>query len=160
MTATAVSLADLGSLIDRELGPSDPVLVDQAMVDLFAKTTGDRQWVHVDVDRAKAEMDGAIAHGYLILSLIPLYVSRLLDVANVSSALNYGLERVRFLSPVRPPAMTTATLCVRAVEDKGGGALMRTDVTISQVGAQKPACVATTMTLLLPGEGRFGPFDI
>ena len=160
MTGAAVALSELGSLIGRELGPSDPVLVDQAMVDLFAKTTGDRQWVHVDVDRAKVEMDGAIAHGYLILSLIPLYVSRLLDVANVSNALNYGLERVRFLSPVRPPAMMTAILCVRAVEEKGGGVLMRNDVTISQAGAPKPACVATTLTLLLPGEGRFGPFDI
>lgn len=159
MTVTTVSLSNLGSLIDQELGPCEPVSLDQAMVDLFARTTGDRQWIHVDVERARAELNGTIAHGYLVLSLVPLFVSRLIEITDVANALNYGLERVRFLSPVRPPATMTATMRIRSEEAKGAGVLMRSDIAVFQADAERPVCISTTLTLLVPGESRFGSFD-
>ena len=159
MTPTSIALADLQSLIGRQLGPSEPVLIDQNKVDLFAQTTGDHQWVHVNVARANDELNGTIAHGYLILSLIPHYVSQLLHVEGVASALNYGVERVRFLSPVRPAAMLAGSLRLLSVETKAHGVLMAGEFSIQEIGAERPACVATTLTLLIPGEGRFGSFD-
>src|SRR2546428_2032399 len=93
---------DLLKLVGRELGPSEWVTVDQAMIDKFADATGDHQWIHVDVDRAKREMPGGktIAHGYLTLSLVPRMASTLLEVTHRSRGINYGSNKVRFISPV------------------------------------------------------------
>src|SRR5438093_9233710 len=93
---------DLLKLVGRELGPSEWVTVDQAMIDKFADATGDHQWIHVDVERAKREMPGGktIAHGYLTLSLVPRMASTLLEVTHRSRGINYGSNKVRFISPV------------------------------------------------------------
>src|SRR5207245_4331262 len=101
---------DLLKLVGTELGPSEWVTVDQAMIDKFADATGDHQWIHVDVERAKREMPGGktIAHGYLTLSLVPRMASTLLEVTHRSRGINYGSNKVRFISPVPagapPPA--------------------------------------------------------
>ena len=96
---------DLLKLVGTELGPSEWVTVDQAMIDKFADATGDHQWIHVDVERAKREMPGGktIAHGYLTLSLVPRMASTLLEVAHRSRGINYGSNKVRFISPVPHP---------------------------------------------------------
>src|SRR5207245_6722507 len=93
---------DLLKLVGTELGPSEWVTVDQAMIDKFADATGDHQWIHVDVERAKREMPGGktIAHGYLTLSLVPRMASTLLEVTHRSRGINYGSNKVRFISPV------------------------------------------------------------
>src|SRR5437867_10371670 len=97
---------DLLKLVGRELGPSEWVTVDQAMIDKFADATGDHQWIHVDVERAKREMPGGktIAHGYLTLSLVPRMASTLLEVTHRSRGINYGSNKVRFISPVQAGA--------------------------------------------------------
>src|SRR5712692_4611514 len=93
---------DLLGLVGRELGPSEWITVDQAMIDKFADATGDHQWIHEDVERAKREMPGGktIAHGYLTLSLVPRLASTLVKVSQVSRGLNYGSNKVRFTNAV------------------------------------------------------------
>src|SRR2546425_1960541 len=97
---------DLLKLVGTELGPSEWVTVDQGMIDKFAAATGDHQWIHVDVERAKREMPGGktIAHGYLTLSLVPRMASTLLEVTHRSRGINYGSNKVRFISPVQAGA--------------------------------------------------------
>src|SRR5213083_1878572 len=93
---------DLKEHIGRELGPSDWMTVDQAMIDRFAEATGDHQWIHVDVERAKREMPGGktIAHGYLTLSLLPRLSHGILHIRKRSRGINYGSNKVRFTAPV------------------------------------------------------------
>src|ERR1700722_15543762 len=96
------SYAELPSLAGREVGVSDWLTIDQARINLFADATGDHQWIHVDVERAAREMPGGktIAHGYLTLSLISMFVEKLMVVGGVSRLINYGLDRVRFTNMV------------------------------------------------------------
>src|SRR5438132_2397667 len=115
---------DLLQHIGRELGPSDWITVDQAMIDRFADATGDHQWIHVDVERARREMPGGktIAHGYLTLSLIPRMAATLLEITRRSRGINYGSNKIRFISPV--PAGSRIRLRQRIVgaeEVAGGG---------------------------------------
>src|SRR5436189_3341488 len=93
---------DLLPLVGRELGPSEWITVDQPTIDKFADATGDHQWIHVDVERAKREMPGGktVAHGYLTLSLVPRMAATLLEVTKRSRGINYGSNKVRFISPV------------------------------------------------------------
>ena len=97
---------DLLKLVGTELGPSEWMTVDQAMIDKFAEATGDHQWIHVDVERAKREMPGGktIAHGYLTLSLVPRMAASLLEVTKRSRGINYGSNKIRFISPVQAGA--------------------------------------------------------
>jgi len=101
-TLTVEYPKDLKQHIGVELGPSEWMTVDQAMIDKFAEATGDHQWIHVDVERAKREMPGGktIAHGYLTLSLVPRMASSLVEVTKRSRGINYGSNKVRFTSPV------------------------------------------------------------
>src|SRR5207253_10291258 len=115
---------DLLQHIGRELGPSAWIVVDQAMIDRFADATGDHQWIHVDVERARREMPGGktIAHGYLTLSLIPRMAATLLEVTRRSRGINYGSNKIRFISPV--PAGSRIRLrqrIVNAEEVPGNG---------------------------------------
>src|ERR1700730_1836753 len=112
---------DLKKHIGKTLGPSDWVTVDQAMIDKFAEATGDHQWIHVDVERAKKEMPGGktIAHGYLTLSLLPRLVAQVLKVGEASRGDNSGSNRVRFTSPV--PAGARVRLRQEPVEEEPVG---------------------------------------
>jgi acyl dehydratase len=132
------------SLAGKELGPSDWVEITQDMVDLFADATGDHQWIHVDVERAKAEspFGGPVAHGYLTLSLWPRLAPQLMDVTGFSMGINYGTEKVRFPAPVPVGSRVRAKAVVDSVDDVAGGIQMLTRVTFEVDGGTKPACVA------------------
>jgi acyl dehydratase len=142
---------DLVQHVGEELGPSSWLTVDQAMIDAFAEATGDRQWIHVDVERARREMPGGttIAHGYLTLSLLPRLVPELLTVARRRRSLNYGLNRVRFTAPV--PAGARVRLrqrLLRAEEVSGGGVRLTSEMAMEVEGQDRPAMVAETVSVI------------
>ena len=131
--------------IGLALGPSEWITVDQAMIDQFADATGDHQWIHVDVERARREMPGGktIAHGYLTLSLVPRMAATLLEVTRRSRSINYGSNRIRFISPV--PAGSRIRLRQRIVgaeEVAGGGVRVTSEMTVELEGQERPALVA------------------
>jgi acyl dehydratase len=136
----------LRALAGAALGPSAPLRVKQARIDGFADATNDHQWIHVDVERASAGAFGApIAHGYLTLSLCAHFMSELLDVRDVSMAVNYGVDRVRFPSPVPVGSELVATGEVVSVDDVPGGVQSKIRLTLAIPGAPKPACVAEVL---------------
>jgi len=140
---------DIKSRIGQELGVSDWVEITQADVDAFAKVTGDDQWIHVDVDRAKeTPFGGTIVHGYFTLSLLPKFAYETYTIAGVSFALNYGSDKVRFLSPVPTGSRLRCRSELTSVDDRPGGILMKVTSTIEIEGAEKPACVAETLTVV------------
>ena len=142
MPAT-IALTDLPDLVGRDLGHSTWITVEQQRIDTFADATDDHQWIHVDPDRAQSGPFGTtIAHGYLTLSmLIPLW-EQLLEVDGVATKVNYGLNRVRFPSPV--PAGSAIRLAARIAEvtEIEGGVQVVVDATIEAEGAPKPVCIA------------------
>jgi acyl dehydratase len=151
MTVTAATPNDLLELVGTELGPTDWVEVAQDRIDLFADATGDHQWIHVDVDRAAAEspFGGTIAHGYLTLSLVNLFLPRLLTVAEFSAGLNVGLDKVRFPSPVPAGSRLRARGDVVSAEEVKGGVQVVVRVTVEVEGQERPACVADTVSRFL-----------
>jgi acyl dehydratase len=137
--------ADLAKYVGKELGTTDWMLVTQKEINLFADATGDHQWIHVDVERAKKEspFKGPIAHGYFTLSKIPEIVHKVLDVGGSKLTVNYGLNKVRFPSPVPIGKKIRAKVGVTAVKDLGeGNQEVELNVTIEVEGSPKPACVA------------------
>ncbi|MEQ4717404.1 MaoC family dehydratase [Nonomuraea sp. B19D2] len=144
MTTIANGLEALKGLAGKHLGRSDWLEITQDRVNTFADATNDHQWIHVDPERAKdGPFGGTIAHGYLTLSLlIPLF-NELLDIRGVQMSINYGLEKVRFPSPVKVGAKIRLAATVAEVEDvPGDGVQMLLDFTVEIDGVAKPACVA------------------
>jgi acyl dehydratase len=144
MTITANGLAELKALAGRDLGQTGWLEITQDRVNTFAAATNDYQWIHVDPERAKdGPFGGPIAHGYLTLSLlIPLF-NELLDIQGVTMSINYGLNKVRFPSPVKVGAKIRLAGKVAEVEEvPGGGVQMLMDFTVEIDGSGKPACVA------------------
>lgn len=144
MTTTIDGIAGFKDLIGRHLGYSDYMEVTQERVNLFAEATGDHQWIHVDVTRAKAEspFGGPIAHGYLTLSLGPVLVPQVVQVKGVKMGVNYGCEKVRFPSPVPVGSRVRVGVELLDVTDITGGAQITMRFTFACEGAEKPACVA------------------
>lgn len=144
MTTTVSGLDGLKSLAGKDLGHSEWLEITQERVDTFAEATDDHQWIHVDVERAKTGPFGApIAHGYLTLSLVIPFFTQLLQVDDISMAVNYGLEKVRFPSPVKVGARIRLAASVVSVEDVAGNGVQSTfDFTVEIEGSAKPACVA------------------
>jgi acyl dehydratase len=140
---------DLLQHVGRELGPSDWMTVDQAMIDKFADATGDHQWIHVDVERARREMpDGkTIAHGYLTLSLVPRMATTLVRVKKRSRGVNYGSNKVRFISPVQAGARIRLRQRIASVEQIDGGVRVTSQMTVEIEGQPRPALVAELMGL-------------
>ena len=140
---------DLLQHVGRELGPSDWMTVDQVMINKFAEATGDHQWIHVDVERARKEMpDGkTIAHGYLTLSLVPRLAATLTRVKKRSRGLNYGSNKVRFITPVQAGARIRLRQRLANVEEIQGGVRITSQMTVEIEGQDKPALVAETMGL-------------
>jgi acyl dehydratase len=140
---------DLLQMVGRALGPSDWMTVDQAMIDKFAEATGDHQWIHVDVERARRELpDGkTIAHGYLTLSLVPRLAATLMRVKKRSRGLNYGSNKVRFISPVQAGARIRLRQRIANVEEVQGGVRVTSEMTVDIDGQPRPALVAETMSL-------------
>lgn len=114
---------ELAALVGTELGVSEWVTVDQAMIDAFGKATGDHQWIHMDVERARLEMPGGrtIAHGYLILSLTPRLLNAVYEVRSKKRGINYGLNKVRFVAPVPEGARIRLRVALQAAEPLPGG---------------------------------------
>ncbi|HEU4422950.1 MAG TPA: MaoC family dehydratase [Pilimelia sp.] len=140
------SPADLQLAVGEHLGYSDWRVVDQAQVDAFAEATGDRQWIHTDPERARQGPFGStIAHGYLVLSLVPSLTTEVYRVHGVRMAVNYGLNRVRFPSPVPTGAKVRAGIRLIAAEEIDGGVHVLNEVTIEREGEPKPCCVAETI---------------
>jgi acyl dehydratase len=140
---------DLLQHVGRELGPSDWMTVAQAMIDTFAEATGDHQWIHVDVERARKEMpDGrTIAHGYLTLSLVPRMAATLMRVKKRSRGVNYGSNKVRFISPVQAGARVRLRQRIANVEEIQGGVRITSEMSVEIEGQPKPALIAETMGL-------------
>jgi acyl dehydratase len=137
------TLDDLTPLIGTELGVSEWLEITQERIDTFADATDDHQWIHVDPDRAKSGPFGkTIAHGYLTLSLIIPLWGELLDVRQVTNKLNYGLNKVRFPSPVPVGSKVRVRATLASVEEVSGGSQLTLDVVVECDGSDKPACVA------------------
>jgi acyl dehydratase len=140
-------LADLESFEGREIGVGDWMAVDQSRIDLFAQATGDAQWIHVDAARAAAGPFGTtVAHGFLTLSLLPELAAGAFRIADVRMGLNYGLDRVRFPSPVPVDSRLRAVCVLDKFEPIAGGAQLTLTVTLEREGGAKPACVAEWVT--------------
>jgi acyl dehydratase len=137
------------ALIGKPLGTSEWVLVDQPMIDAFAKATGDHQWIHVDVERARREMPGGktIAHGFLTLSLLPRLGALIYKIRKTSRGINYGSNKVRFTAPVPAGSRVRLHQVLKAVDDIQGGVRLTLESTIELEGAEKPALVAETLAL-------------
>jgi acyl dehydratase len=147
------SMASAPQFVGRELGASEWAAVDQDRIDAFASCTGDRQWIHVDVARAKREspFGGPIAHGYLTLSLLAAMVMELgIIPSDAATGLNYGLDKVRFIAPVKAGARVRTRANLVAVEpQRGGRVLLRLNCTLEIEGEAKPALVAELLCLLI-----------
>ena len=138
------------ALVGEELGISDWIEITQERIDKFAEATGDFQWIHVDVERAKSDMPGGktIAHGYLTLSLLPQMVSAIYKIDNVAHGLNYGCDRIRFTAPVPSGSRVRARYRLKSAEDvRGNGLKCLGEVTVELEGSERPACVAETISI-------------
>ena len=147
-----IKYADIQKHVGEEMGVSDWVTIDQARVNKFADATGDHQWIHIDVERAKREMPtgGTIAHGYLTLSLIPMLSSQIMRIDGVSRGINYGSNKVRFTNMVLTGSRVRARQKLIGAEPKGGGLQLTNEVSIEIEGQDRPACVAETISLVYP----------
>jgi acyl dehydratase len=153
MALEGYTLAAIADFVGRELGVSGWITVDQKRIDDFAACTGDHQWIHVDVERARREspFGTTIAHGYLTLSLLPVMQQQVGTLPDgVVAALNYGSNRVRFMTPVKSGARIRDRITLAEAEDKGDGRILTTTRHVVEIeGEDKPALVAYTLALLL-----------
>jgi acyl dehydratase len=142
-TTTVNGVDDFHRLAGQQLGYSPWQTIDQERVNLFADATGDHQWIHVDPERAKTgPFGGAIAHGYLTLSLAPVLLNQVITVEKMSFGVNYGCNKVRFPSPVPVGSDVRMGVTVASVEEVEGGVQVSFDLVIEVRDAPKPSCVA------------------
>jgi acyl dehydratase len=143
---TYQDVAELKSLVGHPLGVSDWVTIDQTRIDQFAAVTGDDQWIHVDPVRAAAGMFGTtVAHGFLTLSLLPLFIRSSHKINGARMSVNYGLNRVRFPAPVPVNSRLRAHFKLLAFEPIAGGVQLITEVSVEREGLSKPVCVAESV---------------
>ena len=149
-----ITLANIKDHVGQYLGASEWITIDQPKIDQFAACTGDRQWIHVDVERASREspFGGTIAHGYLSLSLVaPLAMEMGLAPKDASAVFNYGLDKVRFVTPVRCGDRVRLQLALASVEPKDDGQfLIKGKATLEIENNPSPALVAETLALIVP----------
>ena len=156
MTLIVQQPRDLLTMAGTKMGPTDWVTVEQGRVDTFAECTGDDQWIHVDVERAKAgPFGGTIAHGYLTLSMVNLFLPELIEVRGFAHAVNVGLEKLRFLAPVMVGSRIRAASEIVSVEEVKGAIQAVVRVTIEIEGQdgqplEKPALIADTISRYFP----------
>ncbi|HVG04667.1 MAG TPA: MaoC family dehydratase [Burkholderiaceae bacterium] len=145
--ANIFRLEELPQRVGEVLGISEWIVIDQAKIDAFAAATGDRQWIHIDTERAAAGPFGTtIAHGFLTLSLLPLLSSTAFTIVNVGTAINYGLNRVRFPAPVPVGSRVRGRFQLLACETLTGGMQLTIKATIERDGSDRPVCVAETLS--------------
>ena len=143
-------LAELADAVGTHLGHSDWHTVTQDQINLFADSTGDHQWIHLDAERAAGgPFGGTIAHGYLTLSLLPLLVSQVYRVDGLRMGINYGSNKVRFPAPVRSGSEVRAGVELVALTEATGGHMLTGRVTVERRHEDKPACVAEILSLLV-----------
>jgi acyl dehydratase len=149
---TFQTLADLAACVGQEVAVSDWLTITQAQINQFAQATGDHQWIHIDPERAKdGPFGGPIAHGFLTLSLLPQFFASALHVVETRMGVNYGLNKVRFMSPVPVGSELRARLFLVAAElIDNNGMQMTWDVTIEREGVTKPVCVAQSLSRSYP----------
>ncbi len=144
------TVEEIEAAAGEELGSSDWVEITQERVDQVAEATGDHQWIHVDVEKAKqGPFGGTIAHGYLTLSLVPWLGSQVFSLETPGAKLNYGVNKVRFPSPVPVGSRVRAKVAVDQVADVPAGKQLTMKYVVEIEGQDKPACVAETVVLLL-----------
>lgn len=143
--------ADLIGKEGTRFGPTEWLAIEQDRVDGFADVTGDHQWIHVDVERAKAgPFGGTIAHGYLTMSLVNYFLPQLVEVRGFAHAVNVGADRLRFLAPVKTGSRIRATGEIVSVEEVKGAIQSVVRVTVEIEGSDKPACVLDTISRYFP----------
>jgi acyl dehydratase len=145
-----VPLAELPSLVGQELGVSDWLDITQDRVNRFADATGDHQWIHVDIERATRELGAPIAHGFLIVSLIPFLAKNIVQYQGVGRGINYGSNKVRFTNVVPVGARIRMRVKVLSVEPRAGAYQLINQCAIEIEGQERPACVAENISLLYP----------
>jgi acyl dehydratase len=149
---TFQTLQEVAALVGQELAVSDWVTITQEQINQFAQATGDHQWIHVDVERAKAGPFGApIAHGFLTLSLLPQFFDSAFRIVESRMGVNYGLNRVRFMAPVPVGSRLRARMKLLACDPiDNKGMQMTWEVTVEREGATKPVCVAESIARRYP----------
>lgn len=149
---TFETLADLAACVGQEVAVSDWLTITQEQVNQFAQATGDHQWIHVDVEKARAGPFGApIAHGFLTLSLLPVFLESSFEIRQSGMGVNYGLNRVRFTAPVPVGSRLRGRLTLLATEPiEHGGLQMIWSVVVEREGAEKPVCVAEVLVRRYP----------
>ena len=157
MAPAGYTMATIVDYMGREIGVSDWITIDQRRIDEFADCTGDRQWIHVDVERARREspFGGTIAHDYLTLSVAAsLAIDAGVIPPDAAAALNYGLDKVRFLAPVKAGSRVRNRVVLLAAESKGTGrTLITLQNTIEIEGETKPALIAESLAMLMASAG-------
>jgi acyl dehydratase len=157
MTIANYRMATAAQYVGRELGASDWVTVDQERINQFAACTGDMQWIHVDVERARREspFGGPIAHGYLSLSLVAAMVMEVGVIPpDAATGLNYGLDKVRFIAPVKAGARVRARVSLASAEPQSGERLLlKLQCALEIEGEAKPALVAEVLCMLIGTRG-------
>jgi acyl dehydratase len=145
---TYAHLSDLRDRVGTEIGLSEWVLVDQARIDRFAQVTGDEQWIHIDAERAARGPYGTtIAHGFLTLSLLPMFLQSAIQISDVRMSVNYGLNRVRFPAPVPAGSRLRARLRLIEYTELGqGSAQLVIEATMEREGSDRPVCVAESVS--------------
>lgn len=146
------TLQDLAACVGQEVAVSDWIAVTQEQVNQFAEATGDPQWIHVDVERAKSgPFGGTIAHGFLTLSMLPKFFESSFEIRQTRMGINYGLNRVRFTSVVPVGSRLRARMTLKAAEwIEQGGVQMTWSVTVEREGHDKPVCVAESLSRRYP----------
>ena len=145
------SIEDAKALVGEEVGLSDWTVIDQHRVDQFAEATSDHQWIHVDTERAARELpDGkTIAHGYLTIALIPALTGDFVHVENLARAVNFGLNKVRFYSPIPVGSRLRGRATILQARQRAGALILTSQVRIEVEGQKKPACVAETLGMYI-----------
>ena len=149
---TFQTLSELAAQVGQEVGTSEWITITQEQVNLFAQATGDHQWIHVDVARAQAGPFGApIAHGFLTLSLLPLFFASTFEITQKGMGVNYGLNKVRFTSPVPVGSRLRARMTLLKAEAIDNNGLQMTwAVAVEREGAAKPVCIAESISRSYP----------
>jgi acyl dehydratase len=146
---TKLTLAELESSTDRDLGTSEWETIDQRQIDLFAEATHDHQWIHVDPEAAAQGPFGTtVAHGYLTLSMLPYFVSQVLSVTDVRMGINYGTEKIRFTAPVPVGSQVRLKATLRDSERRGEGVLYRLGIEVEIKDSDRPALVGEVLYLV------------
>ena len=146
---TKLTLAELEASTDRDLGTSEWETIDQRQIDLFAEATHDHQWIHVDPEAAAQGPFGTtVAHGYLTLSMLPYFVSQVLNVTDVRMGINYGTEKIRFTAPVPVGSQVRLMATLRDSERRGEGVLYRLGIEVEIKDSEKPALVGEVLYLV------------